>query len=108
MNACLFLALLSTSALAAVKSEDLTLRDEKRGRDIECQVHFTSVGEKLPLVIFSHGFGADRTAFAEISRHVAEQGYVIVHPSHADGFGRSGASRPGSARSAQAAGLRDC
>lgn len=95
MNSCLFLALLSTSALAAVKSEDLTLRDEKRGRDIECRVHFPSVGEKLPLVIFSHGFGADRTAFAEISRHVAEQGYVIVHPSHADGFGRSGGKQAG-------------
>jgi predicted dienelactone hydrolase len=73
-----------------VNSEDITLRDEKRGKDIECRIHFPDTGDKLPLIVFSHGFGADKTAFATISQNVAEHGYVIVHPSHADGFGRSG------------------
>jgi predicted dienelactone hydrolase len=76
--------------VANVNSAEITLRDEKRGREIECRVYSPRTGERLPLIIFSHGFGGDRTAFAAISQHVAEHGFVIVHPSHVDGFGRSG------------------
>ncbi len=90
MKTFIILALSATSAFSAVKSQDITLRDEKRGKEIECRVHFPDTGDKLPLIIFSHGFGADRMAFATISQHIAEHGYVIVHPSHADGYGRSG------------------
>lgn len=81
----------ASNIFAVVKSTDFTLRDEKRSRDIECRVYYPEAGEKLPLIIFSHGFGGDKTAFAAISQHVAEQGFVIIHPSHIDGFGRSGA-----------------
>jgi predicted dienelactone hydrolase len=93
MKSIVALCLFAASAIAAVKSEEITLRDEKRGKDIECRVHFPDTGDKLPLIIFSHGFGADKTAFATISKHVAEHGYVIVHPSHADGVGRGGLRR---------------
>jgi len=93
MKPLLILTFAASSALAAVKSEDITLRDEKRGKDIECRVHFPDTGDKLPLIVFSHGFGGDKTAFATISQHVAEHGYVIVHPSHADGMGHGGLRR---------------
>lgn len=93
MKTLLILAFTASSALAAVKSEDIILRDEERRKDIECRVHSPDTGDKLPLIVFSHGFGADKTAFATISQHVAEHGYVIVHPSHADGFGRSGSKQ---------------
>ncbi len=69
--------------------EDISLRDAKRGFDIECRVHFPAQGEKLPLIIFSHGFGADRAAFTPIAQSWAEHGYVVVNPSHLDGFGKS-------------------
>ncbi len=59
MKTLLILALTASSALAAVKSEDITLRDEKRGKEIECRIHFPDTGETLPLIVFSHGFGAD-------------------------------------------------
>jgi predicted dienelactone hydrolase len=74
---------------AAAISTDLTLRDAARGRDIECRVYFSEAGTVLPLIVFSHGFGADRTAFEVIARHWAEHGYVVVLPSHLDGFGKS-------------------
>lgn len=93
MKTILALTLIAASAMAAVKSDDITLRDDKRGKDIECRVHYPEAGDKLPLIVFSHGFGADKTAFATISKHVAEHGYVLVHPSHGDGFGRSGAKQ---------------
>ncbi len=105
MKSIVVLCLLAASAIAAVKSEDITLRDEKRGKDLECRVHFPDTGDKLPLIVFSHGFGADKTAFATISQHVAEHGYVIVHPSHADGFGRSGNKQGGGASKPGAGGI---
>lgn len=91
----LILALLfsASATLAAVKSGDVTLHDAKRNKDLECRVYFPDSDEKLPLIVFSHGFGANKTAFAAISQHVAEHGYVIVHPSHDDGLGRGGIRR---------------
>ena len=74
---------------ADVIAEDFTLHDGKRGKPIECRVYFPAVGDKLPLIAFSHGFGADRTAFTDIAKHWAEHGYVVVAPSHLDGSGKS-------------------
>ncbi len=93
MKILFILAFAASSAFAAVKPEDIILRDDNRGKDIECRVYFPDTGDKLHLIVFSHGFGADKTAFATISQHVAEHGYVIVHPSHADGVGRGGLRR---------------
>ena len=77
------------NAAEPARMADLTLQDDKRGKEIECRVHFPTAGDKLPLIIFSHGFGADRTAFTPIAGHWASHGYVVVHPSHLDGFGKS-------------------
>jgi predicted dienelactone hydrolase len=77
-------------AIGAVETQDITLVDEKRDKRLECRVYFPKQGGDLPLIVFSHGFGGDKTAFAAISQHIAESGYVLVHPSHTDGFGRSG------------------
>jgi len=84
------LVLVHTATHAAdVIVEDLTLHDGKRGKAIECRVYFPAVGDKLPLIAFSHGFGADRAAFTVIAHHWAEHGYVVIAPSHWDGFGKS-------------------
>lgn len=76
-------------ALAQVVVEEFTLHDVKRDRHVECRAYFPTTGEKLPLIIFSHGFGADRTAFSPIAKHWAEHGYVVIAPSHLDGAGKS-------------------
>ncbi len=89
MKPILTLLILAQLAHAAPLSSDITLRDEKRGRDIESRVHYPATGSKLPLIVFSHGFGADRTAFTPIAQHWAEHGFVVVSPSHIDGFGKS-------------------
>jgi predicted dienelactone hydrolase len=91
--ATLLPALATINAFAAIQSDDILLRDEKRGIEIDCRIHYPETGDKLPLIVFSHGFGGDKTAFAAISQHVAEHGYVLVHPSHMDGFGRSRAKQ---------------
>lgn len=78
----------------AVLTKDIVLHDEARSRAIECRVHAPANGGRLPLILFSHGFGADKTAFGPISEHIAARGYVVVHPSHQDGIRNDGV-RPG-------------
>lgn len=54
------------------------------------RVHFPTAGGPYPVVLFSHGFGGDRSTFAPIGQHWASHGYVVIHASHADGIGRRG------------------
>jgi predicted dienelactone hydrolase len=81
--------------LTVETAADVTLRDEKRKKDLHMKVNFPKEDGKYPVVVFSHGFGAGKEAFAAVSEHWASHGYVVIHPQHADG-GRLGAgSRPG-------------
>jgi predicted dienelactone hydrolase len=89
MKILLSLAFITTAAAAATLSIDTTLRDEARAKDIECRVHYPETGDRLPLIVFSHGFGSDRTAFSPIAQHWAEHGFIVVNPSHIDGYGKS-------------------
>ena len=89
LTALLALACVAAAAAADTHMDDISLHDGKRNNDIECRVWFPTTGEKLPLIVFSHGFGADRTAFSPIARHWAEHGYVVIAPSHLDGYGKS-------------------
>ncbi len=41
-----------------------------------------------PVILFSHGAGGSSDAFAELSRHWASHGYIVIHPTHADSIQR--------------------
>lgn len=38
--------------------------------------------ERLPLVVFSHGFGGFRSQSVDLTSHLASRGYVVVAPDH--------------------------
>lgn len=38
---------------------------------------------RLPVVIFSHGYGGSRSGYEYFGRHLASHGYLVVHPQHA-------------------------
>lgn len=40
------------------------------------------VGDSLPLVLFSHGFGGFRTQSTDLTSHLAARGYVVVSADH--------------------------
>lgn len=69
-------------------SENLTLRDERREKDLEVTVRYPAAAAgaagRFPLVIFSHGAGGSRAAFADLTTHWASHGYIVVLPTHAD------------------------
>lgn len=85
---------------------DVTIRDEGRAKDLELRVRIPVPPEGgspppagWPLVVFSHGAGGSRTAFAELLEFWASHGYASVAVTHADSLelkrrttGRTGGS----------------
>jgi predicted dienelactone hydrolase len=84
-----FAAGIATRLCGEVTVTDFVLRDTTRNRTLECRSYTPTGAAKHPLILFSHGFGADRTAFGPIARRWAERGYVVIAPSHWDGSGQS-------------------
>lgn len=74
--------------LAIDVADDLTLHDEARGKNLPYKVSFPDADGSYPVIVFSHGFGGNKDAFAAISRHWASHGYVVIQPTHADGTKR--------------------
>ena len=75
--------------LAIETADSLTLKDAARKKDLICKVYFPKTGGPYPVILFSHGFGGNKDAFGPVGRHWASYGYVVVHPTHADGLGRA-------------------
>jgi len=74
--------------LGVAVADGLTLRDAARGKDLAYKVSYPEGDGPYPLIVFSHGFGGNKDAFATIARHWASHGYVVIHPTHADGLER--------------------
>lgn len=80
---------LKAGPLAVGTADDFTLRDPARKVELPCRAYYPTDGGPYPVILFSHGFGANREAFSAVGKHWASHGYVVVHPSHADGVGRA-------------------
>ena len=99
LTATVFLATTQAYADEPLKSQEgplgietadsLTLKDAARKKDLICRVYFPKTGGPYPVILFSHGFGGNKDAFGPVARHWASHGYVVVHPTHADGLGRA-------------------
>ncbi len=55
------------------------------GRVVPYKIYYpTDHGiDKIPVILWSHGFGGNRDGASFLSRFFAEQGYIIVHITHA-------------------------
>jgi predicted dienelactone hydrolase len=62
---------------------DGSLRDAKRGRDVSFTVDYPTSAGPHPLIVFSHGYGANGHAYVGLSSHWASNGYVVIKPTHA-------------------------
>jgi len=58
--------------------------DARAGRAVPYKIYYPVLepAEKVPLIIWSHGFGGNRDGASFISRYLASQGYVVAHLSH--------------------------
>lgn len=90
MKTLLILALLCITARAydplapvtAGTSIELTVRDEKRSRDIPLRVYLPVEQKPAPVVLFSHGLGGTKEGSAFLGKHWAARGYVAVFLQH--------------------------
>lgn len=74
--------------LAVDVADGLALQAAAGMTTLPYKVYFPARGSPFPVIVFSHGFGGDKDAFATVGRHWASHGYVVIHPTHADGMGR--------------------
>jgi len=66
-----------------VLQETLTLRDRQRNRSIPIDIYYSrSEDSQNPLVVISHGFGASRSFFSYLARHLASHGITVVAVEH--------------------------
>lgn len=61
-----------------------SLRDDARNRELGLAVEYPTRGGPHPLIVFSHGFGAEARDYAALGSFWASQGYVVIRPMHAD------------------------
>ena len=57
------------------------LRDRSRERSIPVDIYWSEATHG-PLVVISHGFGADRRFFAYLAQHLASHGLTVVSVEH--------------------------
>jgi Chlorophyllase enzyme len=69
---------------SVVSIKPIILPAPDRGVDLQARVTAPTTGSELPVVIFSHGFGESMDGYAPLAEFWAEQGFVVVQPTHLD------------------------
>lgn len=64
-----------------VSKQTFIFQDRQRDRTIPADIYYTR-RTSGPLVVISHGFGADRTFLAYLARHLASYGLTVVALEH--------------------------
>jgi predicted dienelactone hydrolase len=67
----------------AVTTQDLTVRDDARQRNIPIRVYLPAEKSPAPVILFSHGLGGARENSPYLGKHWAARGYVCVFMQHA-------------------------
>ncbi|MEO0408882.1 MAG: alpha/beta hydrolase, partial [Cyanobacteria bacterium P01_A01_bin.135] len=73
----------------AVEKQLLTLRDSTRAslgnpdvRQFSADLYLPQLSQAVPLVVISHGLGAQRSGFAVLAEHIASYGFAVAVPEH--------------------------
>ena len=64
-----------------VRHQTIAMRDYKRDRTIPVDIYWSSETQG-PLIVLSHGFGADRRFLAYLAEHLASHGLTVVALEH--------------------------
>lgn len=64
-----------------VQQQTMLLRDRERHRSIPVDLYWTRQS-RGPLIVISHGFGADRRFFGYLAQHLASHGFTVVALEH--------------------------
>lgn len=67
-----------------VQQQTLTLNDRQRNRIIPVDIYWSQGKAEDPLVVISHGLGANRRFFRYLALHLASQGITVAAIEHPD------------------------
>ncbi|MDW5593393.1 hypothetical protein VSS74_03530 [Conexibacter stalactiti] len=67
-----------------VSVKPLVLDAPGRGTDLHVRVSAPVVGDALPILVFSHGFGWSLDGYAPLTDHWAAHGFVVIQPTYLD------------------------
>ncbi|MEA5513776.1 alpha/beta hydrolase, partial [Nodularia sp. UHCC 0506] len=65
-----------------VQQQTLTFQDRQRNRSIPVDIYWSQSYTPAPLVVISHGFGANRRFFSYLARHLASHGITVAALEH--------------------------
>ncbi len=66
-----------------VDSIILDLKDRQRDREVPIRIYYPKESNTAhPLIIWSHGLGGNRDAYAYLGKFWASHGYIVVHVQH--------------------------
>ncbi|MFE6775573.1 alpha/beta hydrolase family protein [Streptomyces sp. NPDC057702] len=76
----------TTHATAApvVSVKPVTLEAPGRGTDLQVRISAPATGDRLPIVLLSHGHGSSLEGYGPLADHWAAHGFVVVQPTHLD------------------------
>jgi dienelactone hydrolase len=57
---------------------------DPRGEDLRVRVSAPAIGDALPIIVFSHGFGSSLEGYGPLTDYWAARGFVVVQPTHLD------------------------
>ncbi len=65
-----------------VQQQKLSLRDRQRNRSIPVDIYWSQSHTPAPLVVISHGLGANRRFFSYLASHLASHGITVAALEH--------------------------
>jgi predicted dienelactone hydrolase len=65
-----------------VQQQTFIVRDRQRNRTFPVDIYWSSGNAQEPLVVISHGFGANRKFFSYLARHLASHGLSVAAIEH--------------------------
>lgn len=67
-----------------VSVKPVVLDAPQRGEDLHVRISAPETGERLPVVVFSHGNGWSLDGYAPLADFWAAHGFVVIQPTHLD------------------------
>lgn len=67
-----------------VSVKPVALEAPGRGTPLQVRLSAPAAGDKLPVLLFSHGFGWSMDGYAPLADFYAEHGFVVVQPTYLD------------------------
>ncbi len=73
-----------SKSATTVSVKPVILANPQRGDELQVRITAPAIGDELPIIVFSHGFGWSMNAYDPLVDYWASHGFVVVQPTHLD------------------------